>query len=1330
MAEIDFNNYRKEITVENDLNLDLSGLNVRADGANINVNEDGEVEDINLNQIIDDKVNFIFERDVKRFEVSTDPSTGFGTEASEAIVHLRGEPVVDLVEQINYRDSADSSGTPKAATLFSAGIDENLEVVSYEIPIVPQHNKMKDDILGSTRGPLIDREVYAALGMWDTNDFTITDRGRYDIPSLTPAFKMGISDNDAAGYITRQFYTDSLKRLKDKLNSVGIDVLVTEFLESKPSGTNDINASGVTRADNFNTSITAGNAFIGRLLTEIDSENISPVHMSVKEVFKAQFDSANDLRNQLITSISNLITAIDSMPFAGRFFDEIKEILQKSFTSNPRPLIDPKTGNPVVHQGKFLIGQDGKHVLDPTGKSNLVDISFIPENTLTPELRHINLLEIDPSSTLDTNSDSPIDDMLSKLPENDDGVISIIKEQDLVITPGFDPIELVENIKKINTQFKGFSGVLSGIFTNFALSDIRTRTNEFELLIKKIEWYERFTSESIFENKDMLIDNNTKNDKRRLVEKNNPNIKLARILLPVDFGIKTIRTRRRGWFRRARYKRIDNGVRWVELRFIDTRVLSLFRPNEREAGVNLIENPIDSTITLSRVEPIAGHVLVVTEEPHMATEDTLQIEISGIDQAIYNGFFRPNIIDDNTLSYSLELSKEELANTPDPTGSATLNSVINPLDETQPDISREDVEIVFNMPHLPFDDDLRDEAYFNYGPFDQSEFSSREGELPITVSTNNDTTVQLSEIPAGHEIFHESSKEISDLRKGVDVYNKVQFLLEILKSEFNPSRVKLIETTRSWESQENLQTGGTSSSFLSWHNYGLSVKILITKEDGVTPIEEGDEEEFCKLVDVSTAFIEGAKLGKFGEPMNVIWCAQLVMGPDLFVWEFLPIGIKHMDAWKFRQAAFNQQDPVVANAYVNVDQRGYVIVDDVEIDDDKPYIRASSTAYQDAIVINGERYVSPQDINQFNTPSNLVLKDIQEFLFMVRQKMHAHGRRLIGTVPEWKAKNPISFQQLVDYYSLIGDFNAVRGILSSDYIEKFDYLISSVAETNPIDFVVKFLGEEEYQNIKIFIKDSGDTSYITLHDGKISIPVADVRSLNTEGNGNTFGEKQINEDSVQFGRYNSQGVFVPEEVQPLEIITSDAPVISGYNEAGEPIGEDALLLHIIVKDSIVEEYNEIKELIENLDIDFLYDNFLESPNADQINLIENEFGIIRTQTLIENDSGELLTPEEVKDMTQKMKINDQKVTNDGTVRGLGPNIEEVNQDIDFDPEQDRNENQSVFEKLVSNAQLQGIQKAKLTREKPVIEELQGDATVERTIKEIQNENTPDVRDIL
>jgi len=49
-----------------------------------------------------------------------------------------------------------------------------------------------------------------------------------------------------------------------------------------------------------------------------------------------------------------------------------------------------------------------------------------------------------------------------------------------------------------------------------------------------------------------------------------------------------------------------------------------------------------------------------------------------------------------------------------------------------------------------------------------------------------------------------------------------------------------------------------------------------------------------------------------------VWCGQLKTGPDNFVWEFLPLGVEHKDAPKFRDILYNQGDPISSLAFINV----------------------------------------------------------------------------------------------------------------------------------------------------------------------------------------------------------------------------------------------------------------------------------------------------------------------------------------------------------------------------------------------------------------------------
>jgi hypothetical protein len=81
------------------------------------------------------------------------------------------------------------------------------------------------------------------------------------------------------------------------------------------------------------------------------------------------------------------------------------------------------------------------------------------------------------------------------------------------------------------------------------------------------------------------------------------------------------------------------------------------------------------------------------------------------------------------------------------------------------------------------------------------------------------------------------------MRKGMGVFDAAASLLGILRSEFGEKRVELCETMRSMEDEATVCAGGPESEFLSWHNFGLGIKILIYQDDLRTPIAE-DSDDF------------------------------------------------------------------------------------------------------------------------------------------------------------------------------------------------------------------------------------------------------------------------------------------------------------------------------------------------------------------------------------------------------------------------------------------------------------------------------------------------------
>ena len=97
-----------------------------------------------------------------------------------------------------------------------------------------------------------------------------------------------------------------------------------------------------------------------------------------------------------------------------------------------------------------------------------------------------------------------------------------------------------------------------------------------------------------------------------------------------------------------------------------------------------------------------------------------------------------------------------------------------------------------------------------------------------------------------------------------------------------------------------------------------------------------------------------------------------------------------------------------------------------------------------------------------------------------------------------------------------------------------------------------------------------------MNDGKLTTYVLDARSTHREGNGNTFGQKQLDYNSVEFGQYQG-GVFIKEGDDRIIDIKTDLPVISGYDDFGNPIDGDARIIHALIADQLYNEFTQIKD---------------------------------------------------------------------------------------------------------------------------------------------------------
>lgn len=856
------------------------------------------------------------------------------------------------------------------------------------------------------------------------------------------------------------------------------------------------------------------------------------------------------------------------------------------------------------------------------------------------------------------------------------------------------------------------------------MTSIETMANslsELDTITDRIKYYQLFTHESIFSNTNMVwfsgYDAMPNIDYKQVP---------ARFMVPVHMYKKVRKKYKTFGFTRHKTVKKSIGVRWVDVRFVDTTIYGEY-PQVESTPCNII--PIDSR---ARFTQYTDHVdiYIANTDASLFTDvekNTKCILVFGnpstrADELIY---LNVQYVDENNL-VSYDVDAFEIC--PD-NGSRHALQLRVPLAKSKDDDARHEVQIVYNMPSLPYPDEIRKKSFIDFGPFDQSvnAVPSRSGENfkghvdsatgQFVFDRDSDgNLVPLVDRVDGMKVFRPSSSEIKDLRDGLGVHHAVAMLVAILKNEFGAHRVTLCETMRSKEDEAIQCTGSSESEFLSWHNYGLAAKILITKEDNNhETIEEGSD-DMWKLIDIAESFTEACRKGLVcPKPLNVVWCGRLVMGANNFVWEFLPIGVEHKDAPKFRESILAQGDPVVEYGYIDVDSAGYVVDSIPEEGYGKPYISRHSSAYRNAILIDGAHYVSPSDLYNYRKPTNLPLIDIIEYIKMIELKMEVNGTTLTdrANIYDWKALSDTAFNQLVTFFGVIGNTGAVQTLLGGDYVEHYQNTVDMLFETSHVDFVKEFLGDE-YYNVKIFVQNVGNGgSYIMLHDGKLHIKVNNLRSVYDERyDQNFFGSRQTDLSSMERGLY-IDGVFRNDEYLESHGITteyvSEEPVISGYavDRDGSVYvdmsegGGDALLLHSLITTQLKNYYDDLKARFEGYQGKLLYDRFDDGPNAGMREMLENEFGVIAAQDLMSFDR--------LRTMYEKDAING---TSGGSNAG-GNNAGANEEDGGFlNSDGNGNRYDSIYEKVVSNALLSGVRKASLTKEHVEVNARNGGLSVE------------------
>ena len=813
-----------------------------------------------------------------------------------------------------------------------------------------------------------------------------------------------------------------------------------------------------------------------------------------------------------------------------------------------------------------------------------------------------------------------------------------------------DAMDTIDDILTVQGIMMGPAFLL---LQKLRLRDAKDDYSDLMDVIRRIEWYQTFTNEPVFDNKTFIGQRPwpTYNDAGC------PYIYMpARFLVPVQM-YKRVRKKYKRWGR-TRHKMVKRsiGVRWCEITFVDNDVYEAYPQNPAEprqfypiGKEAVVLNQSDGKVSFVFREPLESDLSDIMKPRTISKYGMGQLLLHRADGVEVDVNF------ENTKIFN---STEKVIGL---SGSVFVYGIYVPLEYTAKSDERTKVRVEYRMPYIPYDAELRRWAYMNYGAFDQDPYASDTRELPSDPDTK---------IP-GWTIFKNSSKRIGDMRASMGIYDAVSILVGILRNTFGVSCVELAETMRSKDDQELMCSGGGESTFLSWHNYGLAVKILVNDPSTGLPIDE-DSEYMRTLIDVAEAFTNACANGVFGKPLNVVWCGRLKIGANNFVWEFLPIGVNHKDALKFREAALNQEDPVASLGYVNVDDAK--LVRKSKPDTKIPYILESSMAYQNAVIIKGKHYVSPKNIRNYVVPHDIVLMNILEFCNLIRTKMQANGASLKSgsSMYEWKSLNDKSYRQLLLYYGLTGSMTAAKALVCGEYIEQYKDVVDRKYTENVVDMVKEYLGNL-YADAKVIIEESADGgAWLSLSDGRLHLKTTSVRSTYTENSkDNFYGEKAAPMEFTERGLY-IDGIFHTEEelvAMGYQVETvSDESYIDGFDQKGVPSGNDALLLHSLIATQIKEEFDKLRETFENYGGSIMYDHFVDGPNASMADMLENEFGIISGQDLIDFDNLRAIFAH--KDISEDAKVGVRDVYNGG----------------------------DIYEKVVSNAELSGVRKASLTKE--------------------------------
>ena len=820
-----------------------------------------------------------------------------------------------------------------------------------------------------------------------------------------------------------------------------------------------------------------------------------------------------------------------------------------------------------------------------------------------------------------------------------------------------------------------------------ALEDVSDDIGKLEEVLDNIIWYQATVNESVFTNRSFYLDyaqwiKNSGDDDDYLHLPFSVWSLPARFMVPVAMYTKVKKKYKRWGRTRHRTVKCFDGVRWAEIRFYDLNVFGEY-PQVEDTPGNTIQ--LNKPATIELVDGIW----------HLNFDESLPVDI-------WNAGSGEVMFDDVAgATVQVEFDDEMSAHVPDDSEPpALVGEHIVVSVKVPPEHSRNDAEnktpvtVHLKAPGLPYDEEIRKKAFVEYGPFSQDKFFEvvRHGDggfLNIPEDQRFD----------GWKVFRATSRKIEDMREGVGLYDKVAFLMSILTHEFGSGRVELINTWRSAEDQAGICTGGPESDMLSWHNYGMAAKILVYQADCTTPIEDCSD-DMKRLVKVARAFTEICADGRLGTPCNVVWCGRLTINPSLFDWEFLPIGVGHKDAFKFREAILAQKDPIKEYSYVDVDAAG-MVMGSVPAGD-VPYVLKTSASYRNSTVINGHHYVSPDRIVNYRTPEDIVLYDLVEYIDLIKLKMGANGNKLgdRGNMYEWKTLNDSACTQLIRYFALTNNIKSAKALIAGDFVEKYQVIEDAYYSSSPVEYVKHMLGDH-YADAHVTIDSMNDAGYVSLENGKMYIKVHDQIPDNVPTMIDMHGQQRVDANHVKRGVWRN-GIFYGLDEIEVPYIESDGPVIEGYVD-GKPSFGEAMFLHQTVASELHSAFLDIRNMFERYQGAVMYDRFQDGPYATKFNQLENEFGAIAAQDLMGFD--------DLETMLAQYEINRlADIESNGDRNGIGDG--------------------SIYEKVVDNAQLAGMRKALRTSERIHITDKGNGLTPGEIYRAVMEGRAPGANDLM